>query len=74
MTTLRVISASEATETQSMAERIEGIMRELIAANPNTLLVVWEAGAEVEMRCEPPFPAVALGMVDLAKFQLKDFT
>lgn len=70
---LRVVSASEATAAQSMAERIEGIMRELIAANPNTLLVVWEAGAEVQMRCEPAFPAVALGMLDLAQFQVKEF-
>ena len=64
---LRVVTASDAPADMSMAERIERMMRECQAANPNTVLLVWEAEAELEMRVEPSHVAVLMGMVDLAK-------
>ena len=71
--TLRVVNASEPTEALTMSERIERLMRQCIAANPNSFLVIWEANGEVEMRCEPAYPAVALGMLDLGEYQVKDY-
>ena len=64
---LRVVTAFDAQADMSMAERIERMMRECQAAKPNTVLLVWEAEAELEMRCEPSYVAVLMGMIDLAK-------
>ena len=68
---LRVVTSSEAAEGLSKAERLMAMMHECIAANPNTVLLVWEADADLAMRCEPTTPAVAVGMVQLAKQLLR---
>lgn len=68
---LRVVVASEAKQAQSKAKRLDAMMRECIAANPNTVLLIWEADADLAMRCEPTAPAVAVGMVQLAKQLLR---
>jgi len=47
------------------------MMRECQAANPNAVLLVWEADADLSMRCAPAVPAVAIGMVQLAKQLLR---
>ena len=69
--TLRVIGAVDAQEDLSKAERIERIMRECMAANPSTVLVIWECDALLEMRCEPSYPAVAIGMLELGRRQVE---
>lgn len=68
---LRVIGVSEAKQGLSKAKRLSAMMRECIAANPNTVLLIWEADADLAMRCEPTAPAVAVGMVQLAKQLLR---
>jgi len=68
---LRVIGVSEAKQAVSKAKRLSAMMRECIAANPNTVLLIWEADADLAMRCEPMAPAVAVGMVQLAKQLLR---
>jgi len=68
---LRVVTDSDTPSDMSMAERIERMMRECQAANPNAVLLVWEADADLSMRCAPAVPAVAIGMVQLAKQLLR---
>ena len=67
MAKLRVVKAGDETTPateMSMAEAIEAIMRECIAAEPVCVMLAWEHGKEMSVRALPDSTMVRKGFAE----------